>query len=127
MATEPQDIRDITGSTLADTVIQPFIGAAGCIMAQISDCTSSMTDVCVDQVTAYLSAHLLTSTSIGKDSLMITKESLRGKYSVEYLAPKAQGSGVLSTTHGQTANMMTGGCLAQLDKAPVSFHSIGCI
>ena len=43
------------------------------------------------------------------------------------LEGKIDKGGVLSTSYGQTANMMTGGCLAELDKSPVSFNSIGSL
>ena len=127
MASTPDDVKAITGSTLGEGAIQPFIDAAGCIMLRITDCTASMTATCIDSIETHLAAHLLVSSSVGKASATITKESLKGKYSVEYLSTKIDKGGVLSTSYGQTANMMTGGCLAELDKSPVSFNSIGSL
>ena len=127
MSTCPDKVRAITGSTLEDTEIQPFIDAADCILLQISEYTITLTDACNTQITTYLAAHLLTITNVGTDSTVVAKESLRGKYSVEYLVPKGSGRGILGTPHGQTANMMTGGRLAELDKTPVSFNSIGSL
>ena len=127
MAITPDDVKAITGSKLGETAIQPFIDAAACIMLQITDCTANMTAACVDSVEAYLASHLLVSSSVGKSSAAISKESLRGKYSVEYLSTKMDKGGVLSTTYGQTANMMSGGCLAELDKSPTRFISLGSL
>ena len=127
MTTTPEDVKAITGSTLSDEAIQPFVDVAGCIMLQITDCTESMTQSCIDSIETYLASHLLVSSSVGKASATITKESLKGKYSVEYLSTKIEKGGVLSTSYGQTANMMSGGCLAELDKSPVYFRSIGTI
>lgn len=124
-ATEAQ-VKAITGSALADAAITPFLTAAACIIASIEDdCASHVTDACVTQAEAFLASHLLTSSNVGSDSKQVMKESLRGKYSVEYLSSKAQGSGVLSSTYGETANMLMGGCLAELDKTPVNMVSIG--
>lgn len=126
-ATEAE-VKAITGSTLADAAITPFLTAAACIVEQVEgDCASGISDACVTQGEAFLAAHLLTSSSVGQASIQVAKESLRGKYTVEYLSSKAQGKGVLSTSFGETANMLLGGCLAELDKQPVSFHSIGSI
>lgn len=126
MATTPDQVRGITGSTLEDSIIQPFIDAAGCVMAQVADCTADMTAACTDIAEAYVTAHLLTISPVGKGSGTITKETIRGKYSVEYLVSQVNKGGILSSQWGQTANTMLGGCLAQIDKTPVSFHSIGC-
>ena len=120
------DVRAITGSVLVDPAIDPFLAAASCIMAQVvDDCAAGISDDCKTQAEAFLASHLLVRTNVGSDSKQVAKESLRGKYSVEYLSSSAKGSGVLSTPFGETANMMLGGCLAELDKQPISFRSIG--
>lgn len=127
MAVDGDKVRGITGSTLDNTAIQPFIDASACFMEQISDCTESMTTACVENAQAYLASHLLTSSTVGQASAAIKQESLAGKYSVTYLAASATGQGVLSTPYGQAANAMVRGCLAQLDKNPTNILSIGSI
>lgn len=127
MAITPAAVRGITGSALADGDIQPFIDAAGCIISQVVGCMTSTALACKDQAEAYLAAHLLTTSPVGDASKQVRREELDGKYSVEYLTPFNMGDGVMSSQYGQTANMLTGGCLAQLDKTPVSFHSVGRI
>ena len=127
MSATPTQVRDITGSVLVDNAILPFLDAAACVMLRLTDCTNSMSTACIDQAEAYLAAHLLTSSNVGKSSAQVSKESINGKYSVEYLAKSASGSGVLSTPFGETANVMLGGCLAQLDKTPTGLLSIGSL
>ena len=122
----PDDVRCITGSTLTDQQIQPFLSAAGCVMAQVvDDCAASISDDCKTQAESFVAAHMLTRSNVGNDSKQVSKESLRGKYSVEYLEAQSKGSGILSTPYGETANMLVGGCLAELDKTPASMWSIG--
>jgi len=123
----PEKVRDITGSELEDNAITPFIIAASCIMAQITSCTAEMTEECVDQIHIYITSHLLVTSTVGQSSATISKESLRGKYSVEYLTPKATGNDIMSTSFGQTANMMSGGCLSQIGKMPLSINFPGCM
>lgn len=123
----PDDVRGVTGSTLGDTVIQPFIDAATCILERINECMAALSTTCQNQVCTYLSAHLLTMSNVGEDSRTVKRESLDGKYTVEYMVGNFQASGVLATGYGQTANAMTGGCLAQLDKQPVGIFSIGSL
>lgn len=127
MAATPENVKDITGSTVEDVAIQPFLNAASCVMNRISSCTESMSSKCKDQLEAYIASHLLVTSAVGQDDMLVTKESLNGKYSVEYLSPSATGQGIMGTTYGQTANAMSGGCLAQLDKKPVGLFSIGTI
>jgi hypothetical protein len=122
----PDQVKALTGSALEDASIDPFLAAASCVMLQVvDDCAANITDECKTQAEAFLASHLLISSNVGNDSRSVAKESLRGKYSVEYLAPGARGTGVLSTTYGQTANMILGGCLAELDKQPTNMFSIG--
>lgn len=126
-AATPTEVRDITGSTLADAAIQPFLDAAACAVGQVEDCAVGVSDTCKTMAESYLAAHLLTTSTVGQSSATVKKESLRGKYSVEYLSGNATGQGVLGTTYGQTANMLLAGCLAELDKSPARIWSIGSI
>lgn len=126
MAVQPQDVKNITGSTVEDPVIQPFIDAANCLMERISEQMTSVSDECVDQATAYLASHLFTTSNAGKDSALLKREMLLNEYEVEYIVSKG-GTGLLSTPYGETANMLTGGYLAQLDKTPPGFYTVGSI
>jgi hypothetical protein len=126
MAITPDEVRAITGSTLTDDEIQPFITAAGCLLGRVTDCMGFSEGDCYDQTEAYLSAHLLVSSNIGKDSAPLKREMLLNEYEVEYIVSKG-GTGILSTPFGETANMLSGGCLVNLDKIQPSFHGLGCI
>lgn len=119
MTCTPNDVRAITGSTLSDTAITPFITAANVMITRAAECSGTTDN---DEACAFLSAHLMTSSQVGKGSAQIQRESLEGKYSVTYAVSMSQGSGVLSTNFGQTANMLMNGCLAELSKRkPVIF------
>jgi hypothetical protein len=126
MTVTPGDIRGITGSAVEDSSITPFIKAAGCMMEQIATCIVEFSDDCKDQIQTYLAAHLLVSSNVGKDSAPLKREMLLNEYEVEYIVSKG-GTGLLSTPFGETANMLSGGCLANLDKQPPSFHGLGSI
>jgi len=123
----PSKVRGITGSVLVDSVLQPFIDMAGSVIEQLSECTATLTTGAVDNATTYLAAHFLTTSPVGDASKQVRRETLDGKYSVEYLTPFNLGAGVLSTQYGQAANMILKGCLAEMDKTPVSINVIGSI
>lgn len=127
MATCPDKVRSITGSTLSDSEIQPFLDAASAILESVSGYTASLSTTVVTQAETYLTAHLLTTSPVGDASKQVRRESITSEYSVEYLTPFNLEQGILSTQYGQTANMLLGGVLAQLDKTPVSFNVIGSI
>lgn len=126
MSYSPSDVKAVTGSALDDSVIQPFITAANCMLEQVSTCIVDLSDSCQDQIGIYLAAHLLTTSNVGKDSALLKREMLLNEYEVEYIVSKG-GTGILSTPFGETANMLSGGCLANLDKQPPSFHGLGSI
>lgn len=127
MAATPAQVKAITGSALEDAVVQVFIDAADCILDLITECTAELSDACLTNASVYLSAHLLTTSTVGQGSAMVARESLAGKYSVDYLLPNASGEGVLGTPFGRVANTLTRGCLAELDKRPTNMYVIGSI
>ena len=124
MTCTPQDVKDITGSTLDDAAIQPFIDAAGCLIDSAAEC-AGVSDAQQDKACTFLSAHLLVSSNVGKKSRQIKSQKIEGLYDATYVVNASKGSGVLSTTYGETANMLMGGCLAEMDKAPAGLFAIG--
>lgn len=124
--TTPVEVRGVNGSSLDDSVIQPFVDAAICIVDGASDCTTAkgVTQACLDNAAAWLAAHLLAMSAIGVDTATVKKESFEN-YSVERVVGGFSGQGVLSTTYGQTANTLLGGCLAESDKAPATVCFFG--
>lgn len=120
-------IKGITGTTLADEALQPFLDAAEAIAGNFAECLEELPTNTVDTGTAYLAAHLLALSPVGEDAQQVARESLAGKYSIEYVVAKAQGQGFLSTIYGQTANALFNGCLAEMDKRPLNLFSLGSI
>lgn len=118
MSCSDADVKEITGvQTCAD--FGPFISASECILGGISGCLSmkGVTDECQDQACAWLSAHLYSITSQGGASRSKKRETFEN-YTVEYAMSQVQGQGALSTSYGQTANLLTQGCLQESYKAP---------
>ena len=124
--TTPADVRLITGSELPDEVIQVFIDAADCIMERIEPCTTgkAITPDCIDKATTFLAAHLLTSSSVGTQSAVKTKERFE-QYSVEWAVGTFSGAGTQGTPYGQSANAILGGCLIDVDKSPSGIGFFG--
>ncbi len=122
----PEAVKAITGSTLGDTSIEPFIAAAACIVASQAACMTAkgVTADCQTQVETWLAAHLLSVSGIGGDTRVLKSEKFEG-YSVEWATSQLQGQGVLSTHYGKTANSLSGGCLAESDKAPALICMFG--
>jgi hypothetical protein len=120
------DVRALNGSTLGDTAIAPFLQAAGCVLDSLATCTASknITADCLTTASAWLAAHLMAVSGVGADTRV--KESERFEnYTVKWAMSQSTGQGVKSTNYGQTANMLTMGCLAEADKSPAMICSFG--
>ena len=123
----PSDVVSITGSTVDDTTIQVFINVANTLINQAVTEGCSITSVTVlTQAESFLAAHLLmlSGVSEGKGGQLKTKERFEN-YSVEYGIAQLQGDGVTLTTYGQTANMLMGGCLSNLNSEQASIGFFG--
>lgn len=121
-----EQVKAITGSTLGDTSIDPFLTVAACVMANISPCLVSkgVTADCITEAEAWLAAHLLSVSGVGGDTRVKKREKFEN-YDTEWATSQLQGQGVKSTHYGQTANMLTMGCLAEADKSPALICSFG--
>ena len=108
--------------TLTDAQIQAAIDAAVCIVDEAAvSCSSHLSDDCLTQVETYLAAHFAAVTE-NTLSLSSEKDACTGSsatYGFKF------GEGIKGTPFGQMANTLSNGCLAEFDKQPVSFHSIG--
>lgn len=121
MAATGDQVRAITGSTLDDAALQPFLDAAACILERIEGCTTAkgVTTSCLDQAEAWLAAHLLTLSTVGQAAgTGVKKHETFENYTVEYVVGSYSGSGIKATSYGNTANELTGGCLQEADKTP---------
>ncbi len=106
-----------TSTTLTDPQIEAAIEAATCVVDQIAaDCAA-----CLKQIELYLSAHFAAAT---ENTLTLASETDPCSGGTATYGFKF-GEGVKGTPFGQMANTLSGGCLAELDKAPVNLFSIG--
>lgn len=111
-----------TGTVLIDAQLNASINAATCLVDQVaSGCGEDLNTACLKQIETYLSAHYAAAT---ENTLSLVSESdpcSGGKavYGFKF------GEGVKGTPFGQMANTLSGGCLAEFDKAPVNLFSIG--
>jgi hypothetical protein len=119
-------VRSITGSTLTDLELQPFLDGADCIMERVSTCTTNkgVSSSCLDLAASYLASHLLSLSTVGKDSRTKKRETFEN-YTVEYAVAQVMGNGVMSTQYGQTANSILGGCLQEVDKQQANICFFG--
>ena len=122
---EPADVIVITGTTTDDTTIQVFINVANSIINAAVANGCAVTDATIlRQAEAFLSAHFLVTSGAGEEGggKVKTKERFEN-WSVEYAGASIEGDGITATTYGQTANMLMGGCLSNLnaEKASVEF------
>ena len=108
---EVKAIKDVDFDTF------PFITAANAVVNTINTvCDVSLTEAVLTQVELFLSAHF-----VGSMAPEAVSESFEG-WSKTYMVGGSSLTGVLSDNYGQTANMLSGGCLQQLDK----ITSFGC-
>jgi hypothetical protein len=109
-------------TTLTSANITASIAAATVLINRMAlGCGSSLLDAELSQVELYLSAHFCAAT---ENTLSLVSESDpcsggKATYGFKF------GEGIKGTPFGQLANTLSGGCLAEFDKQPVSFHSIG--
>ena len=125
-AATADQIRAVTGSDLDDSAITPFITAAACVMTRVMPCMvgAGVSDDCLTQVQIFLSAHLFTSSNVGKNARTAKSEKFEN-YSITWATATATGEGILSSSYGQTANEISGGCLANANKTPASICFFG--
>lgn len=111
----------IPNSSASDETIQAAIDAANILVNKIAaGCASGLTEEELTSVELYLSAHFVTVSDPGSSVSEEKFENSSRKYNVAQ-----QGKGVLGTPFGQTANMLSGGCLQELDKRKPLIRTVG--
>lgn len=122
----PEDVRAINGSTAEDAAIQPFIDAASCLLDSVSACTTvqGITEACLDKACAFLAAHLMAGTAAYSDTGAVKRETFEN-YNVERAMSGYEGSGVMATPYGQSADELTGGCLQNASRSPAQIGFFG--
>ena len=120
-ATEVKVITPNTGTS--DATIDATIEAANVMVNRIAaGCAKGLTDDELKQVELYLSAHLITVSDPGSS---VSEEKFEGS-SRKFNTAK-QGEGVLGSPFGKTANMLSGGCLQELDKRKPRIRTVGIV
>lgn len=111
----------IPGTSLTD--LTPFIDSANLIVNKLSttSCGDGLSEDELTKIELWLSAHY----AAVADPDVAKKSERFEQYSVSFSRGGDGGSGVMSTQYGQMANTLSGGCLAEMDKTPVSMYSIG--
>lgn len=111
------------GSALTDSQIQAAIDAATLIVDQLATdgCLISPSDALLKQIELYLAAH---TAAVMENTLSISSEKDPTCGSSITYGFKF-GEGVKGTPFGQMANTLSSGCLAEYDKQPINFYSIG--
>lgn len=87
----------------------------------LSDCGSGFSDNKLRCIEMNLAAGFA---QIADPLLMITVEKVEGSSSTISRGNTSSKTGFMSTTFGQLANTMSGGCLQELELTPVSFFTV---
>ena len=121
-----EEVRAITGSKLTDTQIEPFLMAANCVVTGALSCMTAkgVSADCAAMATNWLASHLLSVSGVGQGDRVKSEEKFEN-YSVKWAQSQITGQGIMSTSYGETANMLTMGCLQEADKAPALICSFG--
>lgn len=116
------EVKSIVPSTvLTDPQIDVVIIAANVMVNKIaSNCAKNLTGDELTQTELYLSAHLVSVSDPGSSVKQVTFENASRTFN-----SAVSGSGILGTPYGQTANALSGGCLAQIDKRPSFVLAVG--
>lgn len=111
-------------STLTGEQIQAAIDAATCLVDQVvNSCGSNLSEDCLTQIETYLAAHFAAVT----ENTLSLKSEKDGCCDSSVVYGFEFGEGIKGTTFGQMANTLSGGCLAEFDKTPISLWSIGSL
>ena len=118
MAATGDGVRLITGTTLDDIALAPFLLSADCVIADAvaAGCTGK-TQACLDLASNFLASHFLTTSKVGEGAATLTSEKFEN-YSKTLKNGANDGTGIMSTSYGQTANTLMSGCLEGLDNSP---------
>lgn len=124
-----QDVRNVLpsdGGNLTDPQIQQAIDTATLLVDQIATgCGSHLPDDILKQIETYTAAHLVAVShpdQVGTSVLVEEKfENSSKKYSTGSF------NNFLGTTYGTTANLLSNGCLMELNQKPARIYSLGSI
>lgn len=111
----------VPGTTLSDAAITSLINVANITVNKLSTkCGSGLTEEELTSVELYLSAHLV---SVSDPESSIKSEKFENASTVYNTA--LSGEGIKGTPYGNTANMLSGGCLVEMDKRKAGLFAVG--
>lgn len=125
--TTPEEVRAISGSTLLDAAINPFITAAACQVDKLvaSGCVDDIPEECLATAETFLTAHVMVGTGAGEaGGGGIKTEERFENYAVKFQRTM-EGQGVLATSYGVMANSLLNGCLVEFDKRKTNIFFFG--
>lgn len=105
----PTEVKVIVTTTLTDPVVQVWIDSANSIVTDNEACIDG-DEAKLTMVELYLSAHFIAMLS-PKTRGFVTKRKL-DVFETDYSNPVMLKNTIDNTTYGTTANMLSGGCLA---------------
>lgn len=110
--TNPTAVKDIRDT---DVNVKPMITAASLIVDDLNaKCGTSFSEAHLTQIEMWLAAHF-----VGTIDPVLIREKFENSDNT-YQVGSAALKGVLSDKYGQTANMLSGGCLAEFDQQPAN-------
>ncbi len=114
----PDQVRLISGTDKNDAALAPFLSAAECVLDQVSACMDAkgISEDCQDQAATWLACHMLSISGVAGDTEKTIKKKTFENYTVEFVTGTYNSSGILSTSYGNNANALSGGCLQETDK-----------
>ena len=126
ISTTPNEVRAISGSDALDPVINAFACAAAAILGNVAGCmeAAGITPKQIDNACTWLTAHLMAQTPAGSDTLLVAEERFENYMEKRAIAGFTQ-SGIKGTAYGDTANALTGGCLAEAEKTAAQIGFFG--
>lgn len=117
----PTEVKAIITTPLADPVIQIWIDGANTIVTANADCIGG-DDALLTQVELYLSAHFIGMLDPAVRGF-VTKEKL-DVFETTYSNPVTLSNVIDNTPYGTTANMLSGGCLANTSDRAITLFSV---
>lgn len=105
----PSEVKAIVTTALTDPIVQVWIDGANTIVTSISNCIGG-DNAKLTQVELYLAAHFVAMLD-PKLRGFITKRKLE-VFETTYSNPVTLSNIIDNTPYGTTANMLSGGCLA---------------
>lgn len=117
----PAEVREIKTTTLEESVICTWITLANTIINENIACMPSAEST-LKQIELFLAAHFIEQ--VQPSSASKIKKEKADVLEVEYTTTKVS-STINETTYGYSANMLSKGCLANLDKAKAKVFATG--